>query len=67
MRRKKYDSTLDFNDFIPEDKEYGAEEFFEVFGPVFQRNAHYSKITPVPEFGDIKTKMKKITKFYDFW
>lgn len=65
-KRKKYDSTLPFDDFIPEE-DVPEEEFYEVFKPVFQRNALYSTKTPIPDIGNANTKINKVYKFYEFW
>ncbi|CAE7421552.1 Dnajc2 [Symbiodinium necroappetens] len=65
-KRRQYDSTLDFDDAIPEEvSESGG--FFDTFGPVFRRNARWSTRFPVPEIGDENTDMVKVHKFYDFW
>ena len=63
----KYDSTLEFDDYIPGNEEYTDAKFFEVFGPVFKRNAYFSKKKPTPEFGDMNTPIKRVVRFYDFW
>ena len=41
-KKKKYDSTLDFNDDIPTEP-VNKDTFFEVFGEVFFRNSLWSK------------------------
>mmetsp|Transcript_78634 Transcript_78634/g.163453 ORF Transcript_78634/g.163453 Transcript_78634/m.163453 type:complete len:619 (+) Transcript_78634:142-1998(+) len=65
-KRRQYDSTLDFDDDVPEevDEKLG---FFGTFGPVFRRNSRWSERLPVPELGDENTDMNKVYKFYDFW
>jgi len=65
-KRKKYDSTLPFDDSIPDDK-VEESEFFKVFGPAFRRNALWSNKRPVPDLGDENTDIKKVYKFYEFW
>jgi DnaJ family protein C protein 2 len=65
-KKKKYDSTLPFEDKIPED-DVPESEFFNVFKPVFIRNAFWSNKKPVPDIGDLKTDIKKVEKFYQFW
>lgn len=66
--RKKYDSTLPFDDSIPsDDEEFSEEVFYATFRPVFERNAQWSKQTPVPGLGDENTVFKKVNTFYDFW
>lgn len=66
MQRKKYDSTLDFDDTVPK---FNAEtqEFFEVFEPAFKRFARWSSKKPVPSIGDAETPLETVKKFYDFW
>lgn len=66
-KKKRYDSTLEFNEFVPDDKEYSENDFFVIFGPVFKRNGHFSKTQPVPDLGTLDTPIKKVMKFYDFW
>lgn len=58
--RKVYDSSF-LDESLPEDKEYNTEEFFEVFGDVFKRNALFSESRPMPPLrGDPDV-------FYKFW
>lgn len=58
-KRRQYDSTLDFDDDVPEevDEKLG---FYGTFGPVFDRNARWSCRYPVPELGDEKTDINKV-------
>jgi DnaJ family protein C protein 2 len=67
-RRRAYDSSIDFDDRIPSDKEGKKEtDFFKVYGPVFLRNGRFSQIKPVPQLGDINTPDDTVHAFYDFW
>ena len=66
-KRKKYDSTIEFDDSIPENKNYDEKNFFRTFGPVFLKNSIWSKKKPVPKIGDMKTPIEKVKKFYRFW
>lgn len=65
-KKKKYDSTLPFDDTIPEE-DVAEEDFFQTFKPVFIRNAFWSAKKPIPDIGDMNTDIKKVEKFYDFW
>lgn len=65
-KKKKYDSTLPFDDNIPEN-DVEESEFFNIFKPVFIRNAFWSNKKPVPDIGDLKTDIKKVERFYQFW
>jgi len=66
-KRKKYDSTFEFDDKIPEDEDVPEKEFFLEFGPVFMKNAIWSKKKPIPKLGDIDTPIEKVKRFYKFW
>lgn len=58
--RKVYDS-LYLDESLPEDREYDLEEFFNVFGDVFDRNGLFSEAKPLPSIrGDLEV-------FYKFW
>ncbi|KAF4658782.1 DnaJ (Hsp40), sub C, member 2 [Perkinsus olseni] len=65
-RRKQYDSSLPFDETIPTELEEG-EDFYEVFGPVFDSNARWSNRRPVPRLGDDSTDLNKVKRFYHFW
>jgi DnaJ family protein C protein 2 len=66
-KRKKYDSTIVFDDSIPEDKNYDEKNFFSTFGPVFLNNSIWSKKKPVPKLGDMNSPLSKVKLFYKFW
>lgn len=69
VKRREYDSQFEFDEDIPSGKESlkTDEAFFELYGPVFRRNARFSKTTPVPRLGDSSTPIEKVLAFYDFW
>ncbi|ADM10887.1 ribosome-associated chaperone zuotin [Encephalitozoon intestinalis ATCC 50506] len=60
-----YDSSF-FDESIPDDKIYQEDEFFDVFGECFQRNAKFSMKQPVPLM-DRNEDSKKTEEFYEFW
>lgn len=66
-KRKKYDSTFEFDDRIPEDEEVEEKDFFVEYGPVFMKNAIWSKRKPIPKLGDMNTPIDKVKRFYKFW
>jgi DnaJ family protein C protein 2 len=67
-KRKKYDSTFDFDDEIPDaNKEVNPEDFYKEFGPCFLKNSIWSKRRPIPKLGDKSTPIEKLKKFYQFW
>ncbi len=65
-KRRKYDSTLSFDNTIPEEP-IDPKTFFKTFEEVFYRNAVWSNKKPIPMFGDEKTVYKAVDKFYKFW
>lgn len=70
VKRKRYDSSLPFNDSIPSEEDIiGIPEakFYELFDPVFRRNALFAKKKPVPNIGDDSTPMDQVYKFYKYW
>jgi len=49
------------------DKDIEPKKFFALFGPVFEREARFSKKTPVPMLGAYEDKKDQVEGFYDFW
>ncbi|CAM9588765.1 unnamed protein product [Phaeothamnion confervicola] len=68
-KRKQYDSSLEFDDAIP-DEGAGADDpvaFFAVYGPVFSRNERFAVLLPAPPLGDADTPIEEVNKFYEYW
>jgi preprotein translocase subunit Sec63 len=57
-KKKKYDSSLPFDDKIPKKGEFDDENFYEVFEKVFTRNAKFAVIVPLPSLGDKNTPIR---------
>lgn len=67
-KRKRYDSSLPFDDQIPSDTDdVPDEEFYGTFEPVFKNNSMWSTKKPTPNIGDDETPMGDVKKFYKFW
>jgi len=66
-KRMQYDSSLDFDDSIPRFKPDNGEDFFEVLGECFKRNARFSSRRPVPDIGSMESKPEEWKRFYNFW
>jgi len=70
-KRRRYESTLEFDDSIPTGFGRGKlanADFYETFSPVFKRNARWSARTcRVPELGDETTDIEAVKQFYEFW
>ena len=41
--------------------------FFKTFGPVFEREARFSKVQPVPMLGGMDDPKETVESFYEFW
>ncbi|CAG8455189.1 25047_t:CDS:10 [Dentiscutata erythropus] len=66
VKRRQFDSVDEaIDDTPPSAKAKG--DFFEIYGPVFEREARFSNKTPVPMLGDINTTKSEVEAFYDFW
>lgn len=68
-KRRQYDSKYEFDDSIPTGKEELTtdKDFFDLYGPVFLRNARFSKRKPVPKLGGPKDSDETVRNFYSFW
>lgn len=66
-KRKKYDSSLPFDDTLPKKDDISEVNFYEKFGACFQNNSRFSTIKPIPNIGDKGTPMDQVHKFYRFW
>lgn len=51
-RKRKYDSSLPFDEKIPEEGSWTEETFYDLFGKCFTLNSRWSKKQPPPNFGD---------------
>lgn len=67
-KRKKYDSSLPFDEAIPKESEVkDAKQFYELFSKCFQNNAKFAVTKPAPELGDENTPIDDVYKFYRYW
>lgn len=67
-KRKKYDSTFEFDNTIPDEEEPSSDkDYFRIYGPAFLKNSIWSKKKPIPKIGDMNTPLDKVKRFYRFW
>ncbi|CAM9565388.1 unnamed protein product [Ectocarpus sp. 12 AP-2014] len=70
-KRRAYDSSLEFDDSIPDELEgkevSGPTSFYKVYEPVFERNKRFAVILPAPSLGDNDTPIDEVNNFYEYW
>jgi DnaJ family protein C protein 2 len=75
-RRRQFDSVDPYYQSLEDDVDYpelqkkcskDPDAFFKCFAPVFEREARFSKITPVPLLGSVDGTKEEVQGFYDFW
>lgn len=63
-------STSEFKlpkDATPEQRAKLDAKFFERYGPVFEREARFSKKQPMPLLGSVDAPKAEVEGFYDAW
>ncbi|KAF8507888.1 DnaJ-domain-containing protein [Hysterangium stoloniferum] len=71
-KRRQFDSVdpyyLDLEESVPiPKKEWSSKKFFAEMGPVFEREARFSRVQPVPLLGGVDDSKDQVEGFYDFW
>lgn len=67
-KRRRYDSTLEFDDSIPSAKDITCDDdFYKKFGECFKRNSRFAEVLPAPTIGDKDTPIEEVRKFYSYW
>lgn len=66
-KRRKYDSSLPFDETVPKEDEITNDNFFKLYRACFENNARFSTIHPIPDIGDMDTPIESVYDFYKFW
>lgn len=67
-KRRQFDSVDHaVSDDFPSAAETTADNFFELWAPVFEREGRFSKKQPVPSLGGPDSTKQEVESFYDFF
>lgn len=75
-KRRQFDSVdphyEELEQDVPTEKQVKSAKdpnafFFKSFGPIFEREARFSRKQPVPMLGEFNDTKQQVEGFYDFW
>ncbi|CAN6652936.1 zuotin [Trichomonascus vanleenenianus] len=66
VKRRQFDS-VDKKADVPPPSKKAKGDFIELWAPVFEAEARFSNITPVPMLGTMESSKEEVDKFYAFW
>ncbi|KAI4862291.1 DnaJ domain-containing protein [Hypoxylon rubiginosum] len=68
VKRRQFDSVDEKADVEPPSKKEQAKgNFYKLWSRVFKSEARFSKVQPVPGFGDENSAKEDVENFYNFW
>ncbi|KAF1348722.1 DnaJ domain-containing protein [Delphinella strobiligena] len=68
VRRRQFDSVDEAADVEPPSKKQSTgKNFYKLWNRVFDSEARFSKIQPVPRLGNENSTREEVEEFYNFW
>ncbi|SPO07321.1 probable zuotin [Cephalotrichum gorgonifer] len=68
VKRRQFDSVDEAAEVDPPSKKQLAKgNFYKLWGNVFKAEGRFSKVHPVPAFGDANSTKDEVENFYNFW
>lgn len=68
VKRRQFDSVDEAADVPPPTKKQLQKgDFYKLWGNVFKSEARFSKVHPVPDFGNRDSSREEVEAFYNFW
>ncbi|KAJ1325517.1 DnaJ subfamily C member 2 [Microdochium nivale] len=66
-RRRQYDSVDEKANVDPPTKKDAGKNYNKLWARVFKSESRFSKVQPVPQFGDDNSTKEEVDNFYNFW
>ncbi|KAI9745082.1 MAG: hypothetical protein M1818_001360 [Claussenomyces sp. TS43310] len=68
VKRRQFDSVDEHADVEPPSKKQAqGNKFYKLWGNVFKAEGRFSRVQPVPKFGDEKSAKEEVEEFYNFF